>query len=338
MKGSERHRLKENELSQALSGLSQRLSENRSRFGLVAGIVVVALVAAGGYWAWKARTENRAQSMLGEAIAIVQTPVEEPKPGAKPGAKSYPTIRARAEAALVKFTEVFTAYPSTDAGISARYHTAATLAMLDRPAEAATRFQEVVDRAGANSFYGRVAQLGIVESNAQAKQFDKAISAAQALVNATGDETMPRDALLMSLGRVQLAAGKKTEAKQTLDKMIADFPDSPFVEEARQMLTSSQTGTSESCKSASHKESSERPHRAAGDNSTISHPTTRRAEITARSTARSSYQLRPPGSGVPVAGIIAGSRPSTSIVMYTVSPSVRTTLSIQSASRRMLTS
>ena len=47
---------------------------------------------------------------------------------------------------------------------------------------------------------------------------------------------MPRDALLMELGRVQAAAGKKTEAKQTLDKMIADFPESPYIEEAKKML------------------------------------------------------------------------------------------------------
>ena len=48
-----------------------------------------------------------------------------------------------------------------------------------------TRFQEAVDRAGANSFYGRMAQLGVVEANSQAKKYDEAISAAQALVNNT---------------------------------------------------------------------------------------------------------------------------------------------------------
>jgi TolA-binding protein len=71
----------------------------------------------------------------------------------------------------------------------------------------------------------------------QAKKYDAAIGAAQALVNNTADDTIPRDALLMELGRVQVAAGKKAEAKQTLDKMIADFPDSPYIEEAKRMLT-----------------------------------------------------------------------------------------------------
>ena len=199
---------------------------------------MLALVAGGGYWAWKTRSEGRAQAMLGEAIAVVQAPLEEPKPGAKPAAGNYPTVKARAEAALAKFTEVSSAYPSTRAGIAARYYAAAALTMLGRPAEAATRYQEVVDRAGTGSFYGRMAQLGLVESSAEAKQYDKAISAAQALVNNTADETIPRDALLMELGRVQAAAGKKAEAKQTLDKVIADFPESVYVEEAKQLLAS----------------------------------------------------------------------------------------------------
>ncbi len=236
MKGSERHHLKENELSHVLGDVTTRLQENRSTFSLVAGILLLVLVAGGGYWAWTARGQNRAQMMLGDAIMIVQAPVQEGKPGAKPEAGSYPTIQARAEAALAKFTEVFNAYPSTDAGIAARYYAAGALAMLGRHAEAATRYQEVVSRAGTASFYGRMAQLGVVEANTQAKQYDQAITAAQALVNNTADESMPRDALLMELGRVQVAAGKKAEAKQTLDKVIADFPDSPYIAEAKKML------------------------------------------------------------------------------------------------------
>ena len=62
---------------------------------------------------------------------------------------------------------------------------------------------------------------------------DRAIAAAQTLVNDTSDETIPRDALLMELGRVQAAAGKKAEAKQTLDKVIAEFPQSAYIEEAK---------------------------------------------------------------------------------------------------------
>ena len=236
MKASERHRLKENELSHVLGDASSRLQENRGTLGIAAGILALVLVAAIGYWAWTTRSQNRAQVLLGDAIVIMQAPVEDPKAAAKPGVMSYPTVQARAEAALTKFADVYNAYPSTDAGIAARYYAASALAMLGRHSEAALRFQETVDRAGSNSFYGRMARLGVVENNAQAKKYDEAITAAQALVNNTSDDTIPRDALLMQLGRVQVAAGKKTEAKQTLDKMIADFPESPYVEEAKRMI------------------------------------------------------------------------------------------------------
>ena len=236
MKGSERHRLKENELSQVLGDATARLQENSRTFGLAAGGVVLVLILGIGYWAWTERSQNRAQTLLGDAIVVMQAPVEEPKPGAKPGVTGYPTVQARADAALAKFAEVYNAYPSTDAGIAARYYAASALGMLGRHADAASRYQEVIDRAGANSFYGRMARLGVVESNAQAKKFDEAISAAQALVNNTSDDTIPRDALLMELGRVQAAAGKKAEAKQTLDKVIADFPESAYIEEAKRMI------------------------------------------------------------------------------------------------------
>ena len=219
-----------------LGNATVRLQENRSTVGLAAGIIALLLVAGIGYWAWTTRSENRAQALLGDAIVIMQAPVEEPKPGATPGVTGYPTIQARAEAALAKFAEVYNAYPSTDAGIASRYYAAAALAMLGRHDEAAARFQETVDLAGENSFYGRMARLGVVEANMQAKKYDQAITAAQALVNNTSDDTIPRDALLMELGRVQVAAGKKADAKQTLDRVIAEFPESPYVEVAKQML------------------------------------------------------------------------------------------------------
>ena len=236
MKSIERHRLKENELSHVLGDATVKLNENRRAIGLILGIAVLVLAAGVGYWVWKTQTENRAHALLGEAMVIIDAPVEEPKPGAKPAATGYPTVRARSEAALVKLTEIFDRYPSTKPGITARYYAGAILASLGRPGEAATRYQEVIDRAGQDDFYGRMAHLGVVEANTQAKQFDKALSAAQALVNQTADDSIPRDALLMELGRVQVAAGKKTEAKQTLDKVIADFPDSAYIEEAKELL------------------------------------------------------------------------------------------------------
>jgi predicted negative regulator of RcsB-dependent stress response len=239
MKTSERHRLKGNELSQALSGASARLAHARGRYTAIALAIVLVIGAAIGFLVYRSSRENRAQALLSQAMAVVQAPIEEPKPGetpAQPAPAGYPTMNARAEAALAKFTDVFTAYPSTKAGIAARYYAAAALTLIGRPAEAVTRYQEVVERAGAGTFYGRMAQLGVVTSGVQAKQFDQAIAAGQQLANDTTNEIVPRDVILMELGRAYAAAGKKAEAKQALDEVIAKFPGSAYAEEAKQLL------------------------------------------------------------------------------------------------------
>lgn len=241
MKRSERHRLKENELSHALNEATARLAEQRRTYGLVGAVVAVVALAIAGYWGWNTRKETRAQVRLGEALTAVQSNVEPPRPDATgkvvqaPG--TYPTINARAEASLQQFMQVANEYPSTQAGIAARYYAASALSMLGRPAEATTRYQEVVDRAGTKNFYGRMAQLGAIEAQVQAKQFDQAIAKAQALANAN-DESLPRDAMLMELGRAYVAAGKKAEAKQTLDKVLTEFPDSSFADEAKGLIAS----------------------------------------------------------------------------------------------------
>lgn len=241
MKRSERHRLKENELSHAFTEATARLAERQQTFGLVGAVVLVAALIGGGYWAWHTRTETRAQAMLGDALMVVQSPVESPAPDASGKvaqvAGTYPTVNARAEAALEKFMQVANQYPSAPAGIAGRYYAAAALSMLGRPSEAVTRYQEVVDRAGPTNFYGRMAQLGVIEAHLDSKQFDQAIAKAEALANAS-DETLPRDAMLMELGRAYAAGGKKTEAKQTFDKVVKEFPESPFVDEAKSQLAS----------------------------------------------------------------------------------------------------
>jgi tetratricopeptide (TPR) repeat protein len=239
VKRSERHRLRENELTHVLSEAGARLAEQQRTFGVAAAIVLLVALAGLGYWAWYTRMEIRAQVMLTEALTVVQSPVDVPKPDSSgkitQAAGTYPSVTGRTEAALAKFTGVVDSYPSTNAGIAARYYAAAALATLGRAQEAAARYQEVIDKAGTKNFYGRMAQLGVVEALVQAKQYDQAITKAQALATAT-DEVLPRDAALMELGRAYAAAGKKNEARQTFDKVVTEFPASGFADEARSMI------------------------------------------------------------------------------------------------------
>jgi TolA-binding protein len=175
--------------------------------------------------------------MLAQAIAVQEARVA---PAVAPGGTavvapgSYPNEQARAEAALVKLKATADAYPTSDAGIFARYQEAATLMSLGRPAEAISRYQDVIKRAG-DGIFGQTARLGLAEAQARAGQYDQAINALKELAQRK-DGPLPIDGILMHLGRTYLDAGKRAEAQQTFNRLVEEFPASPYTTEARQQL------------------------------------------------------------------------------------------------------
>jgi len=237
MKRTERRHLKENEI-EILARQARDLVEARKR-ELTA--VVVALVVLGaaalGYLAWRQAIQSRAHAMLAQALAVQDVRVGPPAApgGATPPSPSYPTEQARSEAALAAFKATADKYPSTDAGIFARYQEAALLVQLGRPAEAVERYQQVVARAGSRNLFGEMARLGLAEAHARAGQYDQAIAAFKELSERT-DGPLPIDGILMQLGRTYVDAGRQADATQVFTRLVEEFPDSPYSGEAKQQL------------------------------------------------------------------------------------------------------
>lgn len=239
MKTTERHRLKENELAYAIDHGLEVLGTNRQRALVTIVTVVVVGGALGGYFFWRARTNAAAEVLLGEAMTVMEAPVAQPPAAGQPATPpplrqpgAYLTEKARLEAALTKFFAAANTYPKTKAGISARYQAAGVLALLNRPDEAAKRFQEVMDIAGQSGVYYEMARLGKVNAEAQTRRFDEAIKTYIDLAN-NKDGTVPPDAMLMQLGRVYLMAGKTQEARTTFRRLLDEYPASPFAADAK---------------------------------------------------------------------------------------------------------
>ena len=149
MKRTERHHLKENELT-VLARQARGVVETRKRETTfaIAAIVIVGAVAL-GYVAWRERIDSRAEAMLAEAMVVAETRVGAPIAPGTPGAgPSFPTERARAEAALAKFKAAADAYPENDAGVFARYRQATLEMALGNAEQAIAAYQQVIDRAG----------------------------------------------------------------------------------------------------------------------------------------------------------------------------------------------
>jgi TolA-binding protein len=232
MKRAERHHLKENELQTFARDVRDQF-EGRQReamLGLAAvGVVVIVAIA---FFAWRERVQTQAATLLAGAVAVKDARIG--PPGTAEQGLRFNNERERAQAALTKFKTAADAYPSTDAGLYARLEEAATYMTLGNPAQAATAFQQVIDKGG-NSIYGQSARLGLAGAQAAQGQYDQAINAFKELAQRK-DGPLPVDGILMQLGRTYLEAGKRADAQQTFNRLVEEFPESPFTGDARREL------------------------------------------------------------------------------------------------------
>jgi tetratricopeptide (TPR) repeat protein len=235
MKRTERRHLKENELEAFARQAREMMDARRRETTAITIVVVVIGVIAAGYFIWHERVQSKAHDLLAQAIAIQDARVgPPPAPGQPSNGLYFPTERERAQAALTKLKAAADAYPSTDAGIYARYQQAATEMTLDNPSASAAAYQQVIDKAG-STIYGQMARLGLAEAQSRAGQYDQAISAFKELAQRK-DGPLPIDGILMQLGRTYLSAGKRSDAQQTFNRLVEEFPESPFTGDARKEL------------------------------------------------------------------------------------------------------
>jgi outer membrane protein assembly factor BamD (BamD/ComL family) len=105
---------------------------------------------------------------------------------------------------------------------------------LGNPKEAVTAFQQVIDRA-CDTIYGQMARLGQAQAQAQTGQFDSAITTYKEM-SQRKDGSLPVDGILIQLGRTYLDAGKPADAQQTFNRLVQEFPESPFSGDAKREL------------------------------------------------------------------------------------------------------
>lgn len=252
MKRAERHKLKTNEVAVSVVRARAVLEQRRREVTMAVVAVVVLLTAIGGYAIWRQRAQSQAAGMLADALTVAQAQVvppaaptpATPSPAAKPATPmtpatppppgSFPSERAKLEAALPKFLAVANTYPRTNAGIAARYHAAAAAAALGRTDEALRSYREVIDQ-NSGGVYGQMARLGEAETEARAGHHDQAIATYKTLAADTASP-LPLDAILTQLGRTYAQAGKTKEARETFQRVLEEFPQSPYVAAVKQEL------------------------------------------------------------------------------------------------------
>ena len=232
MKRDERHHLQQNEFANLVSRTSEGVRSHSRGVGVAAVLIGLALLLVGGYFFWRNNREEKAGSLLAEALATAQAPIIPPAIGTAPVVGSFPNERARTEAALPKLLSAADAYPTSKAGIEARFQAATLLTEVGRYPEAIQRYQEVIDR-DRKGIHGQTARLGLASAVSLSGDHDRAIQQLQTM-SAETDGAIPVDAVLAQLARAYERAGKTSEAGQTWKRIKDEFPESIYMQEATQ--------------------------------------------------------------------------------------------------------
>ena len=238
MKRTERHHLKENEVAHWVLELKEQYDANKKavQYGML-GLLVLA-VAVFGTMAWRSMSANRAAAMLAEAMTVAEAPVTTPVAAetgqlpTQPGG-TFPSERARLEAALPKFVAAADAHPASAAGMVARYRAAATLVALGRVDEGIQQYRQVVEKG--TGVVAAMAKLGVADAQLAGGKFDDAVTGLKELADKPGDD-VPADGVLMQLGRAYKLAGKPADARKSFQRLVDEFPTSVYSAEAKREL------------------------------------------------------------------------------------------------------
>lgn len=235
MKRTERRHLKQNEFQEVVTQALDMLGERQREATMaIVAVAVVGVIAAVVYGIYQYR-QDKAHGLLADAMVTQEARVGPPAEATGgSGTLTFPTERERTLAAVAKYKAAADAYPSTDAGIFARYEEASLQVTLGNTAEAEKAYQAVIDRAG-DGLYGQMSKLGLAEAYARAGQYEQAITAYKELAQRK-DGQLPIDGILIELGRTYRDAGKGADAQQTFNRIVDEFPDSPFAQDARREL------------------------------------------------------------------------------------------------------
>lgn len=154
---------------------------------------------------------------------------------------TFPSLDAKLEAALPQLLAVADAYPNTQQGFTARYQAAAVLVALERAAEAATQYRQVVDLAG-ETLYGQMSRMGLAETLLLTGEPQEAIPLLENQ-NSALESLIPVDAVLMRLGHAYQLAGQPDDALAAFNRVVEEFPISIYFTDAQQEVETLRQGS-----------------------------------------------------------------------------------------------
>jgi len=221
----------------AAVGRSVEYAESHVRLIIyaVAGVVVLGALAV-AIWFYLGHRRQEANQALAEATKIYQAPIV--ATGAKPSdpnEPSFPTEAARRARAKELLKKVRDDYGMADAADVAGLYLAQIAADEGRLDEARKLWRDFVDEHGDSMLAGE-ARLNLIDLDRKQGKAEQVVKDLRAMLE-KGDTPLPQDVILNELGKTLEQLHRPQEAVQSYQRILDEFPQSPFRQEAEQKVS-----------------------------------------------------------------------------------------------------
>ncbi|HEY3205015.1 MAG TPA: tetratricopeptide repeat protein [Thermoanaerobaculia bacterium] len=221
-----RRDLKRNELAETVGKTVDYVSEHRRGVTEGMAIAIGAAVLVGGFFLYRAWVDRSAGRALSEALAILDTPLASEQPGA---AKTFATAaerRAQADRLLQKAAS----HGSTPSGRAAQVILAAGS---EKPGQPVEVFEKAARQGQSET--AAAAEIDAAKLLAAQGKTTEAIDRLKRAIESPGSPA-PKDALLFTLAGIYEQSGSPADARATYQRLITDYPNSPYRADARQKV------------------------------------------------------------------------------------------------------
>jgi tetratricopeptide (TPR) repeat protein len=198
----------------------------------ITGAAAIGLLLT-GFIIYRHSEESRAQKRLAEAISILDAPLESQVDASAPGPK-YKTEQEKLAKAQPILQEVETKYPNSDAADIAGLYLARFAAERGDVKAARPKLEQFV-RDHPNHVLAGAAQRGLYELRIGTGEGKQVIEELQKELDTEGG-ILPDDVLLALQAQAWELAGNAAKAKEAYQRIVNEFPDSPYTIDAQRKL------------------------------------------------------------------------------------------------------
>jgi tetratricopeptide (TPR) repeat protein len=224
-----RKELKRNDLAETFGRTIDYVSQHRRGATEAIGAAVAVLLLAAGFFLFRGWREHQAGKELSIALEILESPLAS-DPAAAAAPRTFPTAEAR-EGEATKHLRDAAKRGGTDAARAARVILAART---EKPAVASEILTKVAREARFE--VAAVAEVDAARLLAAEGKTTEAIDRLKRAIESP-ESSVPKDALLFTLAETYEKAGSPADARATYQRLVNDYPNSPYRSEAQQKIS-----------------------------------------------------------------------------------------------------